>query len=452
VSLAASMRAFELAVMLSLLCTAGVVVAQNDDADASELPLAEAVRIALANNRPARIALLDVTKSQWQVAAAKSKRFPAISTYFFGAGNLTSPSFTIKKDQFGLVDNMPVPAQNTKISLSQGFTGYVVAEVAQPLSQLYRINLAVREQQLETDLSKQKYEGKRQSLVADVKQAYYAVLQTESALNAADAVVKQYHETDRVVLDYIAQRSVLKSSSLDVKAKLAQAQFEVIQLHDTLQTQKEHLNQLLSRDLDTPFRVQEVPPETLQETDLRIARQTALSQRPEVKEAEIDTQRAEYDRKIARSQYLPDIGVAFHYLSPIDTQILPQNIASAGVEMRWDPFDWGKRRDDVKQKDITVTQSKYQLDEARSQVLLDVDNTFRKLAEGRALLHVAEAARDAATEKLREVNDQFRKSAVLLRDVLEQEAAVSNANHEYEQSLLAFWSSKANFEKALGEE
>jgi outer membrane protein TolC len=85
-------------------------------------------------------------------------------------------------------------------------------------------------------------------------------------------------------------------------------------------------------------------------------------------------------------------------------------------------------------------------------VLLDVDNTFRKLAEGRALLHVAEAARDAATEKLREVNDQFRKSAVLLRDVLEQEAAVSNANHEYEQSLLAFWSSKANFEKALGEE
>jgi outer membrane protein len=452
VSLAASMRAFELAVMLSLLCTAGVVVAQNDDADASELPLAEAVRIALANNRPARIALLDVTKSQWQVAAAKSKRFPAISTYFFGAGNLTSPSFTIKKDQFGLVDNMPVPTQNTKISLSQGFTGYVVAEVAQPLSQLYRINLAVREQQLETDLAKQKYEGKRQSLVADVKQAYYAVLQTESALNAADAVVKQYHETDRVVLDYIAQRSVLKSSSLDVKAKLAQAQFEVIQLHDTLQTQKEHLNQLLSRDLDTPFRVQEVPPETLQETDLRIARQTALSQRPEVKEAEIDTQRADYDRKIARSQYLPDIGVAFHYLSPIDTQILPQNIASAGVEMRWDPFDWGKRRDDVKQKDITVTQSKYQLDEARSQVLLDVDNTFRKLAEGRALLHVAEAARDAATEKLREVNDQFRKSAVLLRDVLEQEAAVSNANHEYEQSLLAFWSSKANFEKALGEE
>jgi outer membrane protein len=452
VNRAASMRAFGFVAMLSLLWPAGLLRAQDADAAIPELSLADAIQIAVVNNRPVKIALLDVTKSQWQVAAAKSKRFPAISTYFFGAGNLTSPSFTIKKDQFGLVDNMPVPAQNTKISLSQGFTGYVVAEVAQPLSQLYRINLAVREQELETDLSKQKYEGKRQSLVADVKQAYYAVLQTESALSAADALVKQYHETDRVVLDYIAQRSVLKSNSLDVKAKLAQAQYEVVQLGDTLQTQKEHLNELLSRDIDTPFRVQEVPPQTQQEMDLKVARQTALSQRPEVKEAVIDTERAEYDRKLARSQYIPDIGIAFHYLSPINTQILPENIASAGVEMRWDPFDWGKRRDDVRQKDITITQSKYQLDETRSQVLLDVDNTFRKLAEGRALLYVAEAARDAASEKLREVNDQFKKSAVLLRDVLEQEAAVSNANHQYEESLLAFWSSKANFEKALGEE
>ena len=65
-----------------------------------------------------------------------------------------------------------------------------------------------------------------------------------------------------MVLDYVAQRSVLKSSSLDVKAKLAQAQYQVIQLNNTLQTQKEKLNFLMGRDLDTPFRTQQVPPRT----------------------------------------------------------------------------------------------------------------------------------------------------------------------------------------------
>jgi outer membrane protein TolC len=268
----------------------------------------------------------------------------------------------------------------------------------------------------------------------------------------ARATVKQYQETDRVVLDYVAQRSVLKSSSLEVKAKLAQAQYQVVQLRDTLTTQKEYLNNLLGRDLDTPFRTQQVPPISPEETDLTLARQTSLTQRPEVKEAEIDVRRADYDRRLARSQYIPDIGAAFHYLSPINTQILPENIASAGVEMKWDPFDWGGRRDDVKQKEATVEQSKYQLQETRSQVLLDVDNTFRKLSESRSLVVAAGAARDAADEKLREVTDQFSRSVVLLRDVLEQQTAAINANHEYQQSLLAFWSAKANFEKALGEE
>src|ERR1700743_3150462 len=118
--------------------------------------------------------------------------------------------------------------------------------------------------------------------------------------------------------------------------------------------QKEKLNNLLGRDLDTPFHTEQVPAIQYEESDLKVARQTALKQRPEIKEAEIDTQRAEYDRRLAKAQYIPAIGVAFHYLTPFDTEILPQNIASAGVEMKWDPFDWGKRRDDVKQKSTIV--------------------------------------------------------------------------------------------------
>ena len=435
---------------IALVCT--LVTGRQLFAQEPVLPLSEAVQIALVNNREAKISQLDITKAEWQVASTKTKRLPSISTYLFGSGNLTSPSFTFKQGVFGTLDNKPNPSTDTNISLSSGFTGYTVAEVSQPLTQLYKIGLAIQEQKLEADLSRQKYEGKRQSVVADVKQAYYAVLQTESALDAAAFTVKQYQETDRVVLDYIAQRAVLKSSSLDVKAKLAQANYQVIQLNDTLQTQKEKLNSLMGRDLDTPFRTQQVPEIQPEEADLKLARQTALIQRPEVKEAEIDTRRADYDRRLAKAQYIPDIGAAFHYMTPFNTQILPQNIASAGFEMRWEPFEWGRRRDDVKQKDVVVEQSKIQLDETRSQVLLDVDNSFRKLSESRSLLEVAEAARAAANEKLREVNDKFKQSAVLLRDVLEQQAAVANANNEYEESLLAFWSAKASFEKALGEE
>ncbi len=47
----------------------------------------------------------------------------------------------------------------------------------------------------------------------------------KATLDAADASVKQYEETDRIATNYLAQQSVLKSSTLDVKAKLAQARY-----------------------------------------------------------------------------------------------------------------------------------------------------------------------------------------------------------------------------------
>ena len=429
---------------------------QNTSEEGPELSLVDAIQIALGNNRLIQIAKLDITKSGWEVAEAKTHRLPELKTELLADGNINSPSFNFQEGIFGTTNGQPNgppnPSKDISIPLSRGVTGYALATVAQPISQLYQIHLAIREKQLSADLAGEKYKQKRQTTVADVKQAYYGILQSESALELETALVKEYEETDRVASDYLSKESILKSDSLEVKAQLAQAKHQVITIHNDLETQKEYFNDLLGRDLDTPFRTQPVPPASSDEMDLKVARQTALQQRPELQEAKIDVDRANIDRSLAKAEYIPGIGAQLEYFTPINTEILPQNILSAGMKMTWEPFDWGRRRDNVKQKDIQVHQSQYQLDQTRSQVLLDVDKTFRKLKESRSMLEVAQAARDAANEKLREVNNQFKQITVLLRDVLKQEATVANANHQYEESLLAFWNAKAAFEKALGEE
>ncbi len=55
---------------------------EEPSTSAPKLTLSEAIEIALQNNRPVRIAKLDISKSKWQVSAIKTKRFPAISTDF----------------------------------------------------------------------------------------------------------------------------------------------------------------------------------------------------------------------------------------------------------------------------------------------------------------------------------------------------------------------------------
>ena len=419
---------------------------------APELPLVDAIQIALGNNRPVQIAKLDVAKSGWEVAEAKTHRYPDFKTELLASGIITSPTYSYPEGIFGTVNNQPVPSKNVEINLSNGVTGYAIATATQPISQLYQIHLIIREKELSVDLAGEKYKQKRQTTVADVKQAYYGILQAESALQSEQSLVKEYEETDRVATQYLDKESILKSDLLAVKAQLAQARHQLVTTHNDLETQKEHFNDLLGRDLDTPFRTQPVPPISTDEMDLKTARQTALQQRPELKEAKINLDRAGYDRSLAKAEYIPAIGAQLQYFTPINAQILPTNILSAGMKMTWEPYEWGRRKDNVKGKDIQVKQSEFQLDQTRSQVLLDVDKSFRKLSESRSMLDVAQAARDAANEKLREVNNQFKQITVLLREVLKQEAAVANADHEYEESLLAFWNAKAEFEKALGEE
>jgi outer membrane protein len=240
-------RAIVRATAGAVLMTGMLLSGQEAATDAPILSLADAIQIAVAHNRPVNIAKLEIAKSNWEVAQIKTKRFPAISTYLFASGDITNPMFTFPADLF---DNKQPQQQK----LSNGITGYAFVQVAQPLTQLYQIRLAIREQELSSDLASEQYQGQRQAVVASVKQAYYATLQTESALDAAQALVKQYEETDREATQYLSQEAVLKSDSLEAKAKLAQARYQIVQLRDTLATQKEQLNEILGRDLDVPFR------------------------------------------------------------------------------------------------------------------------------------------------------------------------------------------------------
>ena len=83
---------------------------------------------------------------------------------------------------------------------------------------------------------------------------------------------------------------------------------------------------------------------------------------------------------------------------------------------------------------------------------MDVNSNFRKLEESRILITVAQAERDASQQKLREVTSQYEQQAILLRDVLQQQASTAGALDDYRQALLGFWTAKSDFEKSLGED
>ncbi|MGA7918311.1 MAG: TolC family protein, partial [Candidatus Acidiferrales bacterium] len=92
------------------------------------------------------------------------------------------------------------------------------------------------------------------------------------------------------------------------------------------------------------------------------------------------------------------------------------------------------------------------LAETRSQVVIDLNNRFRKLREARAGLKVAQLGQEAEKQKLQVVLEQYKQNAALLSALQTEQANMAQAASQYEQALSSFWSARSEFEKALGED
>jgi outer membrane protein TolC len=332
-------------------------------------------------------------------------------------------------------------------------TAIFATSVIEPLTQQYRIGLNIKLQRVSHELTQAKLRQQQNETIDRVKKAYYVILQTSSALSSVEEALKSYKELDKVTGDYVVQQVALKADLLTVQTRLAKVEYEQLELSNQLATQKEQLNSLLGRAVDTSFTVAGVPEFTSFETDVAAARKIALDRRPELEQARLAIEQATLDRRIKKSEYIPDVSAGFIYLTPRNyAPVIPKNFANVGVVMSWEFFDWGRKKHQLAEKDKAVEQAKNELKETEDQVLIDVGDKLRKLQQSGQALRVAKLGETSATENLRVNTGRYKFQAVMLSDVLQSQASLAEASHEYQSALLAFWTAKAEFEKALGED
>src|SRR5437016_14681897 len=124
------------------------------------------------------------------------------------------------------------------------------------------------------------------------------------------------------------QQAALRADRLSVKAELAKASDQLTTIEDALADNKEALNHLLGRSVQTEFSVEPVPATFPEQEDLSAARVTALAHRPEVKLAANRVRQAELSTKSEKTHYIPDLAIQASYFSPANINFLPQNIGS----------------------------------------------------------------------------------------------------------------------------
>jgi outer membrane protein TolC len=409
--------------------------------------------MALRHNRLVNHEKLEVEKASDRVSALATRRLPGFDVSLLQYQWINPPEFRFRQGVFGTFPGLgPIPPVNATIESSRGPSAFIFARATQPITQLHRIGLGVRMGETNRNIAEARLESKRREVTNQVKRAYYAIMQTQSALEASEDMLKLYRELDRVVGEYVVQQVALEAESLDIKTRLAKEEYETLRTSNNLAAAKETLNYLMGRDIRTEFTVAPISAgSTMYEIDLSSAQSRALAERPEIREAQLKLKLAQYDYRLKKAEAIPDVSLTFGYFSAPGVSVLPQNAAGVGFTVNWEPFDWGRRKRESAEKRKTIEQAREGLREAEASILREVSDRYRKLQEARALLRVSLLDQESAREKLRVATNKYAREAALYKDVLQSQAGLAETRDRYQQALLAFWTARADFEKAIGE-
>jgi Outer membrane efflux protein len=138
--------------------------------------------------------------------------------------------------------------------------------------------------------------------------------------------------------------------------------------------------------------------------------------RPDVRQARVKLQQAELARKIAKTDYLPDAQLTVSYLSPLSIEGAPRQIASAALEMNWEPFDWGRKGRALASKDLEIRQAKNAARETEDRARVDINSRFRTLELARAQVRAARVGQEPGP-RLRVITVRLKADATDTRSL-----------------------------------
>lgn len=419
-----------------------------------ELTLDMAVDEAVAHNSSLRTADLEVRRAADEFAAARTRRFANTQVTALGGQLVTKPSVTFPAGSLGVYGATgPIPSTNERIEIPRRPAGTVNFTVAQPLSTQYQLHWQLKALERGLEGTRQDEEKTRLEVIDQVRRAYYTVVEAQSALDSLQASLPYYQESQRLAVANRGKETILQSDLLNAEAQLLKIQNAISDASDRVASASEQLNDVMGRDIHTQFRVAPLSDADTELTTPDAMEAQALQRRPDVKKASLQVQQADYDARAKKAEYIPDVSLAFDYYTTANFEdVLPRNIGTVGMSLRWEPWDWGRKHQEYLEKRAKEEQAKVGVGVTERAVLLEVRNACRQLQNTRRQLALSEANERAARQKLEEVQEQVKREAALSRDLFQAQSNLASADSQQQQALTAFWKTRADLKKAIGEQ
>ncbi|MDI6743912.1 MAG: TolC family protein [Thermodesulfovibrionales bacterium] len=290
----------------------------------------------------------------------------------------------------------------------------------------------------------------KEEYLLGVSVSYYEVLRAKKALDIAKANVVRLTKHRDAANIRLKVGEVTKTALLRAEAELSGAQSEEIKAKNALELAMAVLARLagISRGYDiketVDSRQHSVNSKGIE--PLESLKQTALSERAELKSLGLQKKIGEEQVKYTRGSYWPTLSIEGVYQKKDEypaISTLNKESAYGGIKISIPIFEGGLRAAEVKEAEAKFRQAALIYEDKKKTIYIEVENAYLDLITQKGITEKFEAQTAYATDNYKAVSKQFEFGLANSIDVMDAntllvtaERQLSDARYNYQLSLL----------------
>lgn len=402
------------------------------------LTLDECRKMALENNKQARIAGYSIQKAEQEVKAMRSNYLPKFSA---------SGGYMYADKDFSM--NL-VPSVSASLNLNN--TYFAGLQLEQPLYTGGKIMAANKISHTGLEIARLNKQKTEDEIVITVDEVYWGLLKANELLSVANKYKEAVEEVYRNVEHLYKTGMVPKNDLLKVQVKLNEADLSIHRSQNAIRQSKMNLCHIIGLPLTS---------------DICVPGESGTNVAPIAKDEFIAENRPEYQTfskmidlkkqeiKLTRSDFLPQIGLVagYNYLNGIkmnSNKLLSDDIFAVMVAVKIPLFHWGEGRHKIKAARLEQHIVETQRADLSDKIQLEVSQATNTLDEANLEVRLTETAYRQAEENLRESGENYSTGMETLVNYLEAQVAWQQAWSESVSAKAAYHLAESNYLKAIG--
>lgn len=397
---------------------------------------------ALSFNRTYLSSLQDVEKAQSDITTARSAALPDLSFNASYNRNIKLPSFFAN-----IGGNTMEFKTGFKNSFGAGLT------LKQSIWKGGKVFTALKISKLYKKYAESGSNTIRAEVVNNAEVLYFAAILAQSNLDVIEKAYEANTKNLEVVDKLYSQGVVSKFEVLRAKVEKANTQPQLINAESELKLSKKRLKSFLGLDLNEEILLEDLNDNTAADLppydDLL---NSALKNRPEMKQAGYYRDIAKKAISVARAEYFPSLEAISNYSwsSESDKFTLRDNNVrawSAGVQLTLPIFNGGSTHGQVKNYQTEYNKANLAYRETEDQIKLQVEEAYDRYIQAKKTLEIQKETIDEAEEGLRIANLRYESGAGIQLEVISAQAALTAARNAKAQALFSLRKAKSDLKK-----